>query len=113
MKVKVTSIFRDKFTHQLYSVGEVIEFEDEARVRDLENRKLAECIEEVKTSEEKKEEKISLFEKEFDKKALVDALKTIGEKATMNMKEETLIANVAALDEETIAKLKEALGIEV
>lgn len=113
MKVKVTSVFRDKFTHQLYSVGEVIEFEDEARVRDLENRKLAECIEEVKTPEEKKEEKISLFEKEFDKKALVDALKTIGEKATMNMKEETLIANVAALDEEAIAKLKEALGIEV
>lgn len=47
MKVKVTSVFRDKFTHQLYSVGEVVEIEDEARVRDLENRKLAECVEEV------------------------------------------------------------------
>jgi len=44
---------------------------------------------------------------------LVDALKAIGDKAAMNMKGETLIANVAALDEVTIAKLKEALGIEV
>ncbi len=113
MKVKVTSVFRDKFTHQLYSVGEVVEFEDEARVRDLENRKLAECVEEVKTLGEKKEEKISLFEKEFEKKVLVDALKAIGEKAAMNMKGETLMANVATLDKETIAKLKEALGIEV
>ena len=75
MKVKVTSVFRDKFTHQLYSVGEVVEIEDEARVRDLENRKLAECVEEVKAFGEKKEEKISLFEKEFEKKTLVDALK--------------------------------------
>lgn len=113
MKVKVVDVFRDKFTHQLYDLGEVIEVEDEARVRDLVDRKLAECIEEVKVPEEKKDVKISLFEKEFEKKVLVDALKTIGEKATMNMKEETLIANVAVLDEETIAKLKEALGIEV
>lgn len=82
-------------------------------MRDLENRKLAECVEEVKTLEEKKEEKISLFEKEFEKKVLVDALKAIGEKAAMNMKGETLMANVATLDKETIAKLKEALGIEV
>ncbi|UVP50675.1 hypothetical protein NXW88_24395 [Bacteroides cellulosilyticus] len=63
--------------------------------------------------EKRKREKISLFEKEFEKKTLVDALKAIGDKAAMNMKGETLIANVAALDEVTIAKLKEALGIEV
>ena len=54
--------------------------------------------------------KISLFEKEFEKKALVDALKAIGIQASGNMKEETLLAKVAELDEETTAKLKEALN---
>lgn len=108
MKVVVTSIFRDKFTGQLYNPGGVIEFEDESRVEDLVNRGLAEVIE-VKAPKE--DAKISLFEQEFEKRALVDALKTVGEKATMNMKEETLIANVTALDEEGLAKLKEALGI--
>lgn len=112
MKVKVTNIFRDKFTHQLYSIGEVLEIEDEARVQDLENRKLAECVEEVKALGEKKEVKISLFEKEFDKKVLVDALKSIGVQASGNMKEETLLGKVAEFDEESTAKLKEALGIE-
>lgn len=64
------------------------------------------------TPEEKKEVKISLFEKEFEKKALIDALKSIGAQASGNMKEETLLAKVAELDEESTAKLKEALGIE-
>lgn len=112
MKVKVTSVFRDKFTHRLYTPGEVIEFDDKDRVQDLEERKLVECLEEAKVLEEKKEVKIPLFEKEFDKKALVDALKSIGEKATMNMKEETLLANVDTLDEEKTSALKKALGIE-
>ena len=110
MIVKIITVFRDKFTHQLYNIGELIA--DEARVQDLEERKLAERLEEVKNSEDKKEVKISLFELEFDKKALVDALKAIGEKATMNMKEETLLANVAALGEDKAAVLKEVLGIE-
>lgn len=115
MKVKVKSIFRDKFTGKYYNPGEVIEIEDEARVDDLENRKLAERIEEkkeVKAPEEKKEVKISLFDKELEKKALVDALKSIGVQASGNMKEETLLAKVAELDEESTAKLKAALGIE-
>lgn len=107
MKVRVTSIFRDKFTGQLYSPGELIEIEDEDRVEDLEDRKLAERV------EEKKEDKgIILFEREYEKKDVVEALKAIGGKATMNMKEDTLIANVDALDEEMTGKLKEALGIE-
>lgn len=116
MKVKVKSIFRDKFTGQYYNPGEVIEISDEARVEDLENRELAERIEvkvpEVKAPEEKKEVKISLFEKEFNKKALVDALKSIGIQVSGNMKEETLLSKVAELDEESTSKLKEALGIE-
>ena len=68
----------------------------------------------VEAVEEKKEVKstLSLFEQEFEKKAVVDAFKAIGEKATMNMKEETLTANVAALDEEKAKALKAALGIE-
>lgn len=108
MKVKVIGIFRDKFTKELYQVGKEFEITDESRVKDLVSRGLVEVI------EEKKEEKttLSLFDKEFEKKAVVDALKTIGEKATMNMKEETLIANVTALDEEKTKALKAALGIE-
>ena len=113
MKVKVISVFRDKFTGKYYTPGEVIE---ESRVLDMESRRLAERIEaklpEVKAPEEKKEVKISLFEKEFEKKTLVDALKSIGVQASGNMKEETLLAKVAELDEESTAKLKEALGIE-
>lgn len=111
MKVKVISVFRDKFTGKYYTPGEVIEVGEEARVLDMESRRLAERLE-VKAPEEKKEVKISLFEKEFEKKALIDALKSIGAQASGNMKEETLLAKVAELDEESTAKLKEALGIE-
>ena len=114
MKVKVISVFRDKFTGKYYTPGEVIEVSEESRVLDMESRRLAERVEakttEVKAPEEKKEVKISLFEKEFEKKALVDALKAIGIQASGNMKEETLLAKVAELDEETTAKLKEALN---
>ena len=87
MKVKVVSIFRDKYTHKLYNPGEVIEIVDESRVKDLASRNLAECIE---TPEEKKEVKISLFEQEFEKKALVEVLKAVGVQASGNMKEGTL-----------------------
>lgn len=117
MKVKVTSIFRDKFTQKLYNLGEVVEIADEARVQDLESRKLAKRVEvkpaeEKKISEKKKEVKISLFGKEFEKKVLIDALKSIGVQASGNMKEKTLLAKVAELDEESTVQLKEALGIE-
>ena len=112
MKVKVITVFRDKFTHQLYNPGEVIEIEDEVRVQDLEKRELAERVEAGKGSEEKKEVKISLFEQEFEKKAFVEVLKAVGVQASGNMKEETLLAKIAELDEESTAKLKGALGIE-
>lgn len=111
MKVKVISVFRDKFTGKYYTPGEVIEVSEESRVQDMESRRLAERVE-VKVPEEKKEVKISLFEKEFEKKALIDALKSIGVQASGNMKEETLLAKVAELDEEMTSKLKGALGIE-
>ena len=108
MKVKVIEIFRDKFTKELYQVGKELEIADESRAEGLVSRELVEAV------EEKKEVKstLSLFEKEFEKKAVVDAFKAIGEKATMNMKEETLITNVAALDEEKTKALKTALEIE-
>ena len=69
MKVKVITVFRDTFTHQLYNLGEVMEIESEVHVQDLEERKLVECI------EKKKEITIALFDKEFEKKVLVDILK--------------------------------------
>ena len=68
MKVKVISVFRDKLTGKYYTPGEVIEVSEESRVLDMESRKLAERVER-KAPEEKKEVKISLFEKEFEKKA--------------------------------------------
>ena len=60
MKVKVISVFRDKFTGKYYSPGEVIEISEESRVLDMESRRLAERVE-VKAPEEKKEVKFSLF----------------------------------------------------
>jgi len=105
MKVIVTSVFRDKFTHRLYNRGDSFDIKDEARVQDLESRKLAERVE---VPEEKKEVKISLFEKEFEKKVLVDVLKGIGVQVTGNMGEKTLLDKVAELDEEANAKLEQA-----
>lgn len=59
MKVKVISVFRDKFTGKYYTPGEVIEVSEESRVLDMESRRLAERVEakttEVKAPEEKKE----------------------------------------------------------
>ena len=111
MKVKVLKIFRDKFTKELYSVGMELDFQDEARIEDLTSRGLVEVIEEKKAVDPDPV-LISLFEKEFEKKAVLDALKAIGEKVAWNMKSENIVANVAALDEEKTAALKTALGIE-
>ncbi len=85
--------FCNKFTGKYYTPGEMIEVGEEARVLDMESRRLAERIEaknpEVKAPEEKKEVKISLFEKEFEKKALIDALKSIGAASFRQYEEET------------------------
>ncbi|WP_303327922.1 hypothetical protein [Butyricimonas paravirosa] len=109
MKVKVISVFRDKLTGKYYTPGEVIEVSEESRVLDMESRKLAERVER-KAPEEKKEVKISLFEKEFEKKALIEALKSIGVQVSGNMKEETILGKVTDLDEESTVKLREALN---
>ena len=52
MKVKVISVFRDKFTGKYYTPGEVIEVSEESRVLDMESRRLAERVE-AKTTEVK------------------------------------------------------------
>lgn len=109
MKVKVLRVFRDKYTKGLYSVGIELEFEDEARIEDLTSRGLVEVIEEEKAADPVL---ITLFEKEFEKNVVLDALKSISEKVAWNMKNETIISNVAALDEEKTGALKTALGIE-
>lgn len=107
MKVKVIHVFRDKFTGQVYNTGEVLELEDSARVKDLADRCLVEVI------EEKKEVKtLTLFDAQFEKKEVVEALKSIGVQATGNMREDTLLSKVTELDEEKTTALKEALGIE-
>ncbi len=109
MKVKVLKIFRDKFTKELYSVGVNLEIEDEDRIEDLTSRGLVEVLEEEKVSDPVL---IALFEEEFEKKTVIKALKAIGETAAWNIKDENLIANIAALDEEKTTVLKTTLGIE-
>lgn len=107
MKIKVIDIFRDKFTGEVYNLGTVLDFEDEIRVKDLSGRKLVEVIEEKKASKG-----IILFEQEFEKKDVVEALKSIGVSVTANMREGTLLSKASELDEEKTSALKEALGIE-
>lgn len=109
MKVKVIKIFRDISTKELYHVGRELDLQDKARVENLASRGLVEVIEEDKDPDPVL---ITLFDKEFEKKAVIEALKSIGEKAAWNMKDETIIANVTALDEEKMKALKSALGIE-
>lgn len=106
MKVKVTSIFRDKFTDKLYKVDDILDIEDESRVEDLSSRGLAEPI------KEKKPIGITVFDKEFEKKALVEALKSVGSQVAGTMGEKTLLEKVDELDEEATTKLKEVLGIK-
>lgn len=108
MKVKVLRIFRDIYSKELYSVGRELDVEDEARVENLVSRGLVEVVEEKKGVNPVL---ISLFNTEFEKKVIIDALKSIGEKAAYNMGDKTLIATVAALDEEKTGSLKTALGI--
>lgn len=109
MKVKVIRIFRDIFTKELYSVGMVIEIKDEARIEDLTARGLVEVVEEKVDDDDPTQ--INVFGQDVEKKAVITALKAIGEKAAWNMKDENLIANIAALDEEKTAALKTALVI--
>ena len=110
MNVRVLRVFRDKFTRDLYPVGVILELDDEDRIEDLTSRGLVEVVGEKKADNDPV--LVSLFEKEFEKKAIIEALKSIGEKVAWNMKDETIIANVAALDEEKTASLKTVLGIE-
>lgn len=107
MKVNVMTVFRDKFTHRLYNPNEIIEIENEARIEDLVKRQLVEIV-----SEKKETKGITLFEKEVEKKALVEALKSVGAQVTGIMGEKTLLDKIVELDEEATTKLKEALGIE-
>lgn len=109
MKVKVLKIFRDIHTKELYSVDRELDLEDEDRIEDLTSRGLVEVVEEEKAVDPVL---ITLFDEEFEKKAVIKALKAIGETAAWNIKEENLTALVVALDEEKTSALKTALGIE-
>lgn len=67
MKVKVISVFRDKFTGKYYNPGEVIEISEESRVLDIENRKLGERVE-VKVSEERRRSKYPFLKRNLRKR---------------------------------------------
>lgn len=118
MKVKVLELFRDKYTKEIYQEGQIIELDDESRVDDLVSRGLVETVkdktEDIDSNPNKGGDPVmlSLFEEQFEKKKVVEALKSIGENATNGMKDETILKNVAALDEEKTSALMTALGIE-
>lgn len=107
MKVKVIKIFLDKYTKVPYSVGQEIHLEDENRVEDLVARGLVEIVE-----EKSNQNSIILFDQKFDKKNVLEALKSIGEKASLKMKDETIIDNVEALSQDQLNALQIALGIQ-
>lgn len=48
MKVKVIEVFLDKFTNEPYMVGNILDFEDADRVRDLVARNLVKELEPAK-----------------------------------------------------------------
>lgn len=107
MKVKVLEQFRDKFTGKLYQPDTEIEIEDEARANDLVERKLAKVV-----SEPEKSNLISVFGAEFEKKAVVEALKSVGAKVNANFGEQKLAECIAALGTEELEQVKSALGVE-
>lgn len=115
MKVTVKSEFRDISNFKtVHKVGDVIEVE-KGRADRLISLGLVETKEakvDGKKAEDTKTAVITLFEKEFEKKALVEALKTVGSQVTGTMGEKTLLEKVAELDEEATTKLKDALGIK-
>ncbi|MBF0762573.1 hypothetical protein IR148_16155 [Dysgonomonas mossii] len=87
----------------------VLEIKDEARIEDLTARGLVEVLEEKVDDDDTTQ--INVFGKDVEKKSVITALKAIGEKVAWNIKDENLIANIAALDEEKTVALKTALGI--
>ena len=104
MKVKVLSPFSSRFNPKaIYEKDSVYDF-PEARAKELIAGGFAE-------ESKEKAETISIFEKEYDKKVVVDALKVVGENVVWNIKEETLIAKISALDEDKKNVLKTTLGI--
>lgn len=54
MKVSVTEVFIDKYTGEVYEVGQMLNLDDEDRVADLVNRGLVKKLEEKKTTKRRK-----------------------------------------------------------
>lgn len=105
MKVEVKQVFRDKITGQLYQAGAVVDFDDEQRVTDMVARGLAEVV------GNDQGDKIKLFETEFERSAVVGALKVAGVKGNVQaMKPDTLATKVAELDAEHLSVFKQALS---
>jgi hypothetical protein len=107
MRLAVKKVFRDKLTKALYKVDDVVEFQDENRIEDLVNRGLCE---EVK-DDDNGSAKISIFDNEYDRKEILTALKSCDVRVAVNISTEKLIEKINQLDEETIAKLQEALEV--
>ena len=110
-KVKVIVPFRDIFDKVTqYEVGKVYEFEGEARVKNLVNRGWGEVVPEA--SSVPSAVLVNVFGKEIEKKAVLDALKSVGEVVPHLTGAPKIEEKIAELSDEKKAELKTIFGIE-
>ncbi len=105
-KLKVVVRFRDKIDHRTwYNPGDVVEFNDEARVKTLVGNAWVEVIDEAPVL-------VAVFGKKFDRSVVLEALKSIKEGANPNIGADTLETKIEKFNDEKKDALKKALGIE-
>ena len=106
--VKREFVDRDNFDKK-YRVGDVVEFDDEKRIESLTGRGLCEVAEGENKDDDKAGAKINIFDRDYEKKEILAALKACDVKVVQNISSVKLIEKINELGEETIAKLQKAL----
>lgn len=109
--LKVLKKFQDKDNKEkIYQVGETLSTSDLARVNDLVSRGIC-SISAIKKAnkEEKKPEKVSLFDKEFEIGAVKGALAEIGVSINKNAGVQAITNKLGELTEEQNKALSEIL----
>ena len=112
MELKVIKPFRDKENHEkIYKVDEVLNVEELDRVNDLVSRGL--CVITALGSEnsgsDDDKDKVKLFDKEFDLKAVKDAIIAIGVSIAPNAGIAGVSKKITELTDEQTKAIKEIL----
>ena len=101
---------KDDFSKK-YNVGDTVEFIDESRIEKL--VALGLCgVEDENKDDGKADGKINIFEKDYNKNEIIEALKECGVSVAWNISSVKLTDKVNELDEEIVMKLKEFLEKE-